>query len=144
MEKRILDLPRPPRILVVEDSPITLQLFKRIFSQDYIVVTANDGKKGLEKAKEAYFDVIISDIDLPAMNGLEFFQALSEHDPNINRRFLFLSGLITEARQVFLNANQVPFFWKPVGMLVLKHKLIEIIEGNRQRIELPENSGLME
>lgn len=136
MGKRILDLPRQPRILVVEDSPLLLQLLETTFRKNYIVATAEDGQQGFRMAKASYFDVIISDVDLPEMDGIEFFQALFKHDPGINRRFLFLSGLITRDREEFLDANEVPFFWKPVEMSVLKQKVTEILEENRQRKEL--------
>ena len=60
------------RILVVEDSSVIQNLVKKIFIQlDYDVVPARNGKEGLEKLKKADFDVILMDINMPVMDGME-------------------------------------------------------------------------
>ncbi len=59
-------------ILVVEDSITSRTLLKNILeSTGYLVTTAIDGLEGFTKLKEGEFNVVISDIEMPRMNGFE-------------------------------------------------------------------------
>ena len=62
----------PPLILVVEDNPASLDIMKtRLMANHYEVITAIDGVQGLELAREHLPDLILMDIMMPKMNGLE-------------------------------------------------------------------------
>ncbi|MGW8195593.1 MAG: PP2C family protein-serine/threonine phosphatase [Desulforhopalus sp.] len=62
----------PPLILIVEDNPVNLDIMKtRLLANNYEVVTATDGKEGLDKAREIAPDLILLDILMPRMDGLE-------------------------------------------------------------------------
>jgi two-component system sensor histidine kinase and response regulator WspE len=61
------------RILIVEDSLTVRELERQTLeNQGYEVVTAIDGLDGLNKVKSSPFDLIITDIEMPRMNGFEF------------------------------------------------------------------------
>ncbi|CAN5760726.1 hypothetical protein BH23ACT1_BH23ACT1_09550 [soil metagenome] len=65
------------RVLVVDDDPVILKLLQVNFEMEgYVVTTADDGAKGLRAAREERPDVIISDVMMPHMNGLELVAAL--------------------------------------------------------------------
>ena len=65
------------RVLVVDDDPVILKLLRVNFEMEgYSVTTASDGVKGLKAAREERPDVIISDVMMPHMNGLELVAAL--------------------------------------------------------------------
>ncbi|HEX9650170.1 MAG TPA: response regulator [Cyclobacteriaceae bacterium] len=60
------------RILVVDDSSVMQNLVKKIFAQlDYEVVSAKNGNEALEKLKKQDFNVILMDINMPVMDGME-------------------------------------------------------------------------
>lgn len=72
------------KVLIVEDHPGLRSLLTDLFTLNgYDVVAVNDGVAGLEKAQTGGFDVIISDIKMPAMDGITFLKALREHPPKI-------------------------------------------------------------
>ena len=66
-----------PTVLVVEDDPTILQLLEVNFEMEgFIVVRAEDGEQGLAAARETRPDVVVSDVMMPKMAGLERVKAL--------------------------------------------------------------------
>ena len=65
------------RILVVDDNAPFVDLARDIFSADYSVDTASDGMIGLEKAMETLPDLILLDVNMPGMTGIEFARKLA-------------------------------------------------------------------
>ena len=69
----ILPARRRNRILCVDDSPIILNQLRKAFSNTpYLVSTASNGREGLDRARGSFPDLIITDVEMPVMNGLEF------------------------------------------------------------------------
>jgi CheY-like chemotaxis protein/signal transduction histidine kinase len=60
-----------PRVLYVEDSPQNRDIVRRYLQSEYEVLEAEDGEHGVERAKRDVPDVILMDISLPRMDGLE-------------------------------------------------------------------------
>jgi len=66
-------------ILTVDDSPSVRQMVKITLSAaGYSVVEACDGKDGLDKAKSYPVNLVITDLNMPVMNGLEFIRSLRQ------------------------------------------------------------------
>lgn len=64
-------------ILIVEDHPDALEYFEEVLmEQGYAVLTADNGRRGLELAKSSNPDAVILDVVLPQMNGRELHDAL--------------------------------------------------------------------
>lgn len=69
--------PRIKRVLVAEDSITARSLLKNILeTAGYRVTTAVDGADAYEKAREGEFDLVVSDVDMPRMNGFELTAAI--------------------------------------------------------------------
>ncbi|MDQ1374474.1 MAG: hypothetical protein QOJ09_1812 [Actinomycetota bacterium] len=67
----------PATVLVVDDDPVIQKLLRVNFEMEgYNVLSAPDGAEGLEQARSANPDVIILDVMMPKMNGLEVLAAL--------------------------------------------------------------------
>lgn len=66
------------RVLVVEDDDDMRQYIVSLLSQQYIVYEASNGKEGLKEAVEQIPDLIVSDVMMPVMDGLELCKAIKK------------------------------------------------------------------
>jgi two-component system chemotaxis sensor kinase CheA len=92
---------RPPRLLLVDDTPFFLEVVRRYLSEEgYEVETATDGLEGLDRiAAGPPFDLIVSDIEMPVMDGWEFArEARRRGVPTPMLALTSLSGTAHEAR----------------------------------------------
>ena len=72
------------RILLVDDDPGILRSYARVLERPgRVVETATSGKQAIELIRAAPFDVVVSDVAMPEMGGLEFLRAVREHDLDI-------------------------------------------------------------
>ncbi|HBB68042.1 MAG: hypothetical protein A2X28_01370 [Elusimicrobia bacterium GWA2_56_46] len=76
------DAPRP-KVMVVDDELGFRELVSRVFQDDYDVVTAADGEEAVRRAGARDIDVVISDMTMPKLSGLEALKAMKEIDPKI-------------------------------------------------------------
>lgn len=70
----------PPRILLVDDNHDTLDLLEIYLYKEYEILTALNGFEGLKKAEEVLPDLIITDIMMPVMDGIRFFNNLKKQE----------------------------------------------------------------
>src|SRR3546814_12756116 len=76
-------MPASVTVLVVEDDPVILRLLEVNFElEGFNVLAAHDGAEGIELARAEHPDVIISDIMMPKVSGLELVQAV-KGDPDL-------------------------------------------------------------
>src|SRR5580658_10655386 len=76
--------PFPYRVQMVDDDEMICRLGKAVLeSQGYEVLCANDGFGGLSALKQSLPDVIISDLQMPKMNGFEFLSVVRKRFPQI-------------------------------------------------------------
>lgn len=76
---------RPPvarkRVLIIEDNPLNMKLFSAMLAaQGYDVLQASDGALGLDLAHRQHPDLIVMDVQLPGMSGLEVTRNLKAED----------------------------------------------------------------
>jgi two-component system chemotaxis response regulator CheY len=65
------------QVLIVDDSRSIRELLGSVLaSAGFKVTSANDGQQGLDTAKTQHFDLVITDINMPVMNGLELLKSL--------------------------------------------------------------------
>jgi len=85
----------PKKILVVEDENYLCDLYKEILEdQGYIVEVAKDGNEGMLKMKNGGWDLVLLDIILPGMDGIEIMRVLKANPPLApNNKVVFLTNL---------------------------------------------------
>lgn len=71
------------RILVVDDYPPTRQLISEALTQagDYEIREAENGREAIDKCRQEPFDLVISDVMMPGMGGMELLHSLMEMSP---------------------------------------------------------------
>jgi len=90
--------PTKPRILIVDDSTVIRSSVKRLLQPlNSRIVEANNGQEGLKRALEHNFDLIISDVDMPAMNGIEMCRHLKNIEKTRNTPLVIVSSFDSEA-----------------------------------------------
>jgi DNA-binding NtrC family response regulator len=80
-----------PRILIIDDERSIRSTLKEILEYEkYEIVEANDGAEGLQLLKKEDFDLVMCDIKMPKMDGMEVLSAASELKPDLP--FIMISG----------------------------------------------------
>lgn len=78
------DLVHPTRILIVDDEPYICEVLVEILNEEnYNVESANSGKTALEKFSSSSYDLVLLDIGMPVMSGIEVLKNLQKLDPTI-------------------------------------------------------------
>ena len=80
-------------ILVVDDDNMNLARTQIILGKEYEVLTAESGMDALVRLRGTKVDMVLLDIDMPGMNGIETFERMKEFVPEIPVIFLTASGL---------------------------------------------------
>ena len=121
--------PRRYRTLIVDDDPMVLRSFKRVL-QGHDVTTATSGREALRLLEhDPSFDVILCDLMMPELTGMDVFQELREMRPGYERRIIFLSGAVfTERARAFLDAVPNLRFEKPLDPATLHAVLVAGVE----------------
>jgi signal transduction histidine kinase len=85
--------PRRARVLVIDDEPALCQIVKRVLSPEHEVVINSDARVALKLLMtEPAFDVVLCDLMMPEMSGMDFHAKLVETAPEIAERVIFLTG----------------------------------------------------
>lgn len=115
----------PARILIVEDHADLREILKlQIQTMGYRVIEAENDQKGLEKALAETPDLIIMDLGLPEMNGIEATVRLKENPKTVHIPVIAHTAWSpTDWREKALRAGMVEYLNKPVRLQVLRETI---------------------
>ncbi|MEO6576845.1 MAG: response regulator, partial [Polyangiaceae bacterium] len=106
---------KPARILVVDDDKLVRTGLRRVLERHHDVTLAANGERALELIVETPFDLVICDLIMPGMNGMELFAAVQRDAPHQAERFAFLTGGTSSVKaREFLAAVKNPRAFKPL------------------------------
>lgn len=119
--------PEKPTILVIEDDPILVKMYREKFtSEGFNVLTAVDGESGLDMALKSKVDIILLDVMLPRMSGIDLLKRLREHEKGKNTLVMVLTNLADpDEKQRALNLGVKDYMVKAMqnpGQVVSKVK----------------------
>jgi two-component system phosphate regulon response regulator PhoB len=136
-----------PRILIVEDERgLTQSLTWYLNREGFDTVVAHDGQEGLRKAQTQLPDVILLDIMLPGMNGLDVCRELRAGDRTRDLPIIFITARAEETDQVVgysLGADD--YVTKPFSNKILLHKVKALLrrsEGGGEPGDVIEHLGV--
>jgi signal transduction histidine kinase/ActR/RegA family two-component response regulator len=105
----------PLRLLVVDDEEVLVELLSDFLkSAGHTVDTARDGRKALELAKTRDYDIILSDLKMPGLDGQGLYEQLLKVKPDMAPRFIFSTGDLANPKvQTFFQSTGSLYLSKP-------------------------------
>ncbi|MFJ5763333.1 response regulator [Neobacillus sp. NPDC093182] len=130
-------------ILIVDDEPRTRQGLKKYLDTwangNYQIITASNGEEAIQLMKEHKVHILITDIRMPEITGLELLKIAKEH--NIFPVIIVISAYSEfEYAQEALRLGVINYLLKPIS----KKALIEAVEEALKEVEKKERAGLIE
>ncbi len=118
-------------ILIIDDERDTVALIERSLAHDFKVYKAYDGEKGMEIVRDKMPDLIICDIMMPKMNGLEFLDILKK-DKTLKhiKIIIFTAKTSEEDMMAAFNNGADSYLMKPLSLKVLRKRIDRLIEQN--------------
>ena len=115
-----------PKILAVDDSDDDLLFLEEFFRQHhYSLETAHSGSQALAKLKNEFFDLVISDYQMPDGDGLWLLSELRQF--NLSTKFILISSETTHSTDHYLSLGVDAFVPKPISWDLLMAKIQELI-----------------
>ncbi|MBE0575239.1 MAG: response regulator [Desulfuromonadales bacterium] len=126
---RVQRLARPggKRALIVEDNLSVARMLEALALDQVEVIIARDGQEGLSFILERHFDLIISEIDLPKMNGVEMYKQALEKDPNIAKSFIFFTGTENPEHLDFVRSTNTLMLPKPSPVKLICEMMNDVL-----------------
>jgi two-component system, NtrC family, response regulator HydG len=123
------------RVVVVDDEQSARTGLRKLLEQDgYDVVTCQDGKEALERLDDYPADVVITDLRMPGMNGLELLKAIKAKNENIPVVVVTAFGELSEAVAAMRDGAE-DFLTKPIDFDALTLTIGRAIERSELRAE---------
>jgi len=138
-----------PIVLIVEDDLDILDYITRVLSSNYRILSANNGKSGLEQAFQLIPDIIVSDVMMPEMDGFEMCSILkndlrTSHIPVI---LLTAKDGIESRREGYI-VGVDSYLVKPFSSSLLESRILNLLESRKKMaksiVKKPQENDLLE
>jgi len=108
-------------MLVVEDDlPIAQMMASILADEGYEVDLAGNGRLALEMIDAQHYDLILTDLRMPELDGVTLYRELERRKPDLLRRVIVITGTSGHPEyESFLEETQVPYLEKPFGLASL-------------------------
>ena len=115
----------PKNILVIDDDVLVLKTVKKLLDREgYIVETAKSATEAIEKLKDHVFNLIISDVRMPVMDGIEFLERIKKENKT---PVIYITGYASEEAPIrALKLGAKDYVLKPFDI----DKLLDSIKNN--------------
>jgi PAS domain S-box-containing protein len=120
---------RSARILIVDDEEAIRLLVSTVLSQNDCAVDATgEAGKVFAKLESASYDIVLMDIRMPGMSGMELYAGVIEKHPELTGKFIFMTGDSSDlTTRAFLEQNKLTYLTKPFDIETLLEKVSGIL-----------------
>ena len=120
------------RLLLVDDEPDFLHAYARRFKRRNVEITpASSGQAAIDHVRESAFDVVILDVMMPEMNGLETLRRIKAIEPDLP--VIILTGHADSKVLIEgMDMGAFDFLLKPVGTDELYFKVLDAVRASRR------------
>ena len=122
-----------PNILIIDDNADMRRYLRTLLANNYYVMEADDGQNGLRLARESVPDLIVSDVMMPVMDGLELCQQLKEDFITSHIPVILLTARSTEAQQMEgYEHGADAYLTKPFKAELLLSRISNLLKSRQQ------------
>ncbi len=123
------------RVLVVDDDPLVAAVSSRILERDFETTVANSGSEASDLLLRGTFDVVLCDLMMPGMTGMELHALLADRAPEVAERMVFMTGgAFTAAARAFLESIPNACVEKPFTPTELRAALAAVAGGRPRAV----------
>ncbi len=124
--------PKVTTVLFIDDEDAVLRSISRILARsEFHVLTASKPEQAFDYLSKVKVDVVVSDIDMPEMNGLDFLERVRTQHPRVLRMLLTGTATVERALRAINEGEVVRFFRKPFDVELFRRSMEALV----QRIE---------
>ena len=125
--------PKPLRLLVVDDESILVELLTEFLRlSGHTVDDARNGQAALALATANEYDVILTDLKMPGLDGQTLYERVRKLKPHMAHRFIFSTGdLANPKTQTFFQTAGCPYLSKPFRLEAVLTLLEQVMRGSR-------------
>lgn len=129
-EKQVPDNNSLPTVLVVDDNEDMRRYIRTLLTDKYYVTEAVDGENGLQVAHETIPDIIVSDVMMPVMDGLEFCRRIKADTMTSHIPVILLTARSTEEQQLEgLGSGADDYMTKPFSAQLLLARIDNLLKS---------------
>jgi response regulator RpfG family c-di-GMP phosphodiesterase len=112
------------RILIVDDEPANIKILSNLLAGEYALSVATNGKQALEIARVQSPGLVLLDMIMPGMDGIEVCQALKENEKTCDIPVIFVTSMGDSANEERgLEAGAVDYISKPISPPIVKARV---------------------
>ncbi|MFN3783320.1 MAG: ATP-binding protein [Spirosomataceae bacterium] len=126
--EKVADEKQKNTLLIVDDNPDIRWLIRDVFEQEYTIICAENGVEGIEKAFEYIPDLILTDLMMPTMNGMQMVDVLLQDERTSHIPVVMLTAKVDEKVQIeSLQKGVIDYLVKPFAVNHLKLKVTNLL-----------------
>lgn len=120
---------RKNRLMIVEDNPEMLNYLSCTLASDYTVFEMSSAESALQFLKRTHVDIIISDVSMPGMNGIDFCRLVKTNIETSHIFVILLTAVSFESKVIQgLESGADDYITKPFNIDALRFKLVNILQ----------------
>ena len=115
-------------ILAIDDNAVIRDVIKFTLQERHDVTLANSGEEGISLAEVSQFDLIITDINMPEMNGIEFVREIRKNKKHVSTPILVLTANLEDHKDEIKDSGATGWILKPFEPKKLLETIAEVLK----------------